>query len=400
MSFNTIYLIDDEPELLALFGEVARLSAKTVLSFTQATHFFDQIDSFDECSVLVLDLQMPDMDGIEVMRKLATLPNPPALVLVSGQDSGVLLAAEKLGTAHNLKILASLTKPVRLAKLQQVLEQHTLGKIEDRRVAAPVEFELTKQALQLAIDDDQLVLHYQPQVEIGTGVLVGVEALVRWQHPDYGLITPNLIIPLAEKCQMLGALTQWVIGNAAKQVQKWQQEGLVFSVSVNISADDITSLVLPETLAKILEDNQVDPTRFTLEVTERTIMGEPSISLDILTRIRLKGIGLSIDDFGTGYSSLSQLHRVPFTELKIDLSFVANITTDEIARSIVKTCIVLGHELGMRVVAEGIETIDQLTLLKKLGCDIAQGYLLSKPVLANEIVMFQKGADNLAQMGF
>lgn len=399
MSISTIYLIDDEPELLALFGEVAKLSATTVQSFTQATHFFDQVDSFGDCSVLVLDLQMPDMDGIEVMRKLAPLSNPPALVLVSGLDSGVLLAAEKLGTAHNLKILATLTKPVRLSKLQQVLEQHTLDKILDNRVVAPAEVKLTKKALQQAIDDDQLILHYQPQVEINTGALVGAEALVRWQHPNYGLIPPNLLIPFAEKSHMLGELTHWVIGNAAKQIQKWQQEGLVFPVSVNISADDITSLVLPETLANILEENQLDPTCLTLEVTERTIMGEPTISLDILTRIRLKGIGLSIDDFGTGYSSLSQLHRVPFTELKIDLSFVANITKDEIARSIVKTCIILGHELGMRVVAEGIETEDQLTLLKSLGCDIAQGYLLSKPVLANEITMFRKSADNLVRMG-
>ncbi|MCP4040522.1 MAG: EAL domain-containing protein, partial [Gammaproteobacteria bacterium] len=166
---------------------------------------------------------------------------------------------------------------------------------------------------------------------------------------------------------------------AVQQEQQWQSAGIELPVAVNISAGDITSLTLPEQLAELLEDNKLDPKRLTLEVTEGVLMGELVTSLDILTRLRLKGIRLSIDDFGTGYSSLSQLHRVPFSELKIDRGFVAHMTKDDEARAIVKTCNQLGQELNMRVVAEGVE--DQLSwdLLADLGCDLAQGYFIARP---------------------
>lgn len=144
--------------------------------------------------------------------------------------------------------------------------------------------------------------------------------------------------------------------------------------------------MLPEQLTELLTKNQLDPTMLTLELTESALMEELVTSLDILTRLRLKGVGLSIDDFGTGYSSLSQLHRVPFTELKIDRSFVANISGDDEAKAIVKTCIILGHELNMKVVAEGVETQEQFEILKQFGCDVVQGYFFSRPVTSDEIV--------------
>ena len=391
----TVYLIDDEKELITLLSEVVELAGMKARGFARASHFFEQVTVFEPDSILVLDLHMPGIDGIEVMRRLAQMEDTPKLILVSGHDVGVLHAAEMLGKAHNLKILASMTKPVSISRFLQLLVRHEPSSAwRDRHGTQATEQALTPDELRQAILDDQLVLHYQPQIEISTGRLTGVEALVRWQHPELGQIYPDHFIPVAEQNGLIEALTHWVIRSAVEQEQQWHNEGTSVSVSVNISAFDITGLTLPEQLGDLLADKMLDPTKLTLELTESALMGELVTSLDILTRLRLKGIGLSIDDFGTGYSSLSQLHRVPFTELKIDLSFISAMLDDAEARAIVKTCILLGHELNMRVVAEGVETEEHLKLRKVLGCDIAQGYFFSKPMPGSELLTWLKRTNN------
>ncbi|PKI13227.1 GGDEF/EAL domain-containing response regulator [Colwellia sp. 12G3] len=383
---SIVYLLDDEPQVIEILGQVVELTGLKPLGFTRANQFFEQISTFEQTSILVLDLNMPEMDGIEVMRRLSSMDSPPALILMSGHDTSVLRAAEKLGHAHNLEIIASLSKPISLDKFQEIIE-HNIPKIKkyEQRETARIDNDISSVELQQAIKNNNMVLHYQPQIDIKSGELLGVEALVRWLHPQHGLISPDRFIAMAEQSGIIGKLTHWVIEQAVEQGQQWQKRGLDIPVSVNISAVDITSLTLPEHVANLLECKKLDPTRLTLEVTEGTLMGELVTSLDILTRLRLKGLGLSIDDFGTGYSSLSQLHRVPFTELKIDQSFVSNMTEDEEARAIVRTCIILGHELKLKIVAEGVETAEQFELLKQMNCDIAQGYFISRPVPGEQI---------------
>ena len=389
MSQTTVYLLDDEPNLLELLSDVVSMAGLKPQSFTRASCFFAEVDKFEPGAILVLDLHIPEMDGIEVMRRLAEQSTSPAIILMSGHDTSVLHSAEKLGKAHNLELISSFTKPIDIDQFQHTLEQYTKKtkhqNIEHAKVHTRT---LGVSDLQQAIRTNQLVLHYQPQLDIATEQIIGAEALVRWQHPELGLIFPDQFIPMAEKAGMIGNLTHWVIDKAVHQEQIWQTDGLSLPVSVNISAIDITSLTLPEHLAQLLEDKKLNPTQLTLEVTEGALMGELVTSLDILTRLRLKGFGLSIDDFGTGYSSLSQLHRVPFSELKIDRSFVSNIEHDDEARAIVKTCIILAHELKMKVVAEGLETTEQLLILKRLNCDYAQGYFFSKPLEASTFKEF------------
>jgi len=381
MKQTTVYLIDDEPELVELLVDVVELAGLNPQGYTRASEFFEQVKTFAENSILVLDLHMPEMDGIEVMRRLATMEYAPALILISGTDSGVLHAAEKLGRAHDLEIIASLSKPIPIDRFQQLLEPHTSGNRRRREGSSQFnDHPLTVTELQHAIHNDQLMMHFQPQVNITTGALTGLEGLVRWQHPELGLVYPDSFITLAEQNGLMGQLTHCVIDQTVRQEQVWERDGFVANVSVNISADNITSLTLPEQMTELLSNSRLDPTRITLEITESALMGELVTSLDILTRLRLKGISLSIDDFGTGYSSLSQLHRVPFTELKIDRSFVSNMARDAEARAIVKTCIILGHELNMRVVAEGIEDQETWDILTELGCDLGQGYFIAKPM--------------------
>jgi len=384
---TTVYILDDETQMLEFFREVVELSGLKAQGFTRGGEFFEEIEVFEADSVLILDLNMPEMDGIEVMRRLAVMNNPPALILVSGHDTGVLNSAEKLCEAHKLEVIASLSKPLKLERLRLILKQFVERDVEaSQLIAGESEIRIRPFELEQAINNDELVMHYQPQISVATGMLTGVEALVRWQHPEYGLIYPNFFIEVAEKHSLIGLLTQWVIKAVVNQEKEWQEKGLTLTVSVNISAENITSLALPEQLSQLLKDNSLDPTRLILEVTESALMGELVTSLDILTRLRLKGLQLSIDDFGTGYSSLSQLHRVPFTELKIDQSFVSSLSVDDEAKAIVKTCITLGHSLKMKVVAEGVEDEATLIALRNMGCDVAQGYFISRPVSADKLV--------------
>ena len=382
-----IYLLDDEIEMLSLLTDMLEDINLNAICFEQAKVFFKRVTQFASNSLLVLDLHMPEMDGIEVMRRLATIKNPPALILISGHDLGVLHSAEKLGKVHNLEIICSLNKPIHLGKFQSVIQQYYASQRKAKYTNhAKHTSGIQADELLYAIENEQMVLCYQPQIEINSGKTISCEALIRWQHPQKGLISPDEFIPMTEQNGWMKLLTRWVIRNAVEQEQLWLDQGYALPISVNISSDDITSLALPEQVSELLEAKKLNPTMLTLEVTESALMGELVTSLDILTRLRLKGIGLSIDDFGTGYSSLSQLHKIPFSELKVDRSFVMSMLQDEEAKAIVKTCIMLGHELNMQVVAEGVETKEHLELLKEMGCDIAQGYYFSKPVVAEEMI--------------
>ena len=379
-----IYIIDDDIQIAELLTATVESIGLNSQYFTNARQFIQL--SVEETDIILLDLNMPDIDGIEVLRTQGKNECQAQLVLISGHDKGVLHSAEQLAQAHSLKVAASFTKPVQLDALKKII-------LEISQVTSPIDFAPgvitdlpTVEELKNAIIEKQLVLYYQPQVDLKTGKLCGVEALVRWQHPERGMVFPDQFIGLAEKNNLIGDLTASVIAMSIEQSREWQSSGLVTKISVNISSDNITSLSLPEQLTDMLSSNQLDPTRLTLEVTESALMGELVTSLDILTRLRMKGFGLSIDDFGTGYSSLSQLHKIPFTELKIDQSFIMSMTQDDEAKAIVKTCILLGHELNMELVAEGVETQEILDILKDFGCDIAQGYHISRPMPADALL--------------
>jgi len=383
MTNQIIYIIDDEHQTAELLAEYTRLIGCQPCVFTEAISFFDETESYAESSIMVLDLNMPNMDGVEVMRQMVKTNRRLPLILVSGYDSGILHSAEQLAKAYSLDIIATIAKPLEFSKFKGIVQKHS--KIEKRQGTSS-ELSISVEELKNAIHQNQLILHYQPQINVQSGELTGVEALVRWQHPEHGLIYPNLFISLAENNGLIGDLTDQVIKQAVDQACYWKSNNLACQISVNISAENITSLSSPEHLSQMLKDKDLAPSLLTLEVTESVLMGQLTTSLDILTRLRIKGINLSIDDFGTGYSSLSQLYRMPFTELKVDQSFVMNITKDDEARGIVKTCIMLGHELNMHVVAEGVEDKQTLELLGQLNCDLAQGYHIARPMPAEDII--------------
>jgi EAL domain-containing protein (putative c-di-GMP-specific phosphodiesterase class I) len=235
-----------------------------------------------------------------------------------------------------------------------------------------------------AIERQQLSMEYQPTVSLRDGSLVRVEALVRWNDPGLGAVEPSRFIPLAEEHGLIDELTQWGLRTILRQWVDWREEGIDTGIAFNISALSLQHLDFPDLVERMCRALEVPTDRLLLELTEGAT--QPLIKLmDTLTRFRIKGIGLAIDDFGTGYSSLMQLRQLPFTDVKIDQAFVADASRSRDCRLIIQSIVELAHGLGLTATAEGVETLDQLRLVRELGCDIAQGYLISQPLEPNAL---------------
>jgi len=236
-----------------------------------------------------------------------------------------------------------------------------------------------------AIVNDELRLDYQPKVDVTSGAILGVEALVRWQHPTRGRLGPDSFIPLAEKSDQIGALTRWVMRTAVEQWRRWHEVGLDISIAVNFSGRNLNEIEFPDILERLCRKVDVPCSQFVIEITETATASDEVKMMDIATRLRLKGFRISIDDFGTGYSSLVQLQRLPFSEMKVDKSFVIQCASSRESLVIVKSIIDLAHNLNLKVVAEGVETLEVLELLRRLGCDLAQGYYVSRPMEGSKL---------------
>jgi EAL domain-containing protein (putative c-di-GMP-specific phosphodiesterase class I) len=242
--------------------------------------------------------------------------------------------------------------------------------------------------LRRAIQRKQFEVYYQPQVSLATGRIVGTEALVRWRHPKFGIVSPAKFIPLAEETGLVVQIGEWVLLEATRQMVAWEAEGHdLKSMSVNISGVQVQRSNLADTVYGILVETGCDPAKLELEITESVVMHNTEYVISVFGRIREPGVRLAIDDFGTGYSSLSYLKRLPLDKLKIDQSFVRELTLNEDDKAIANAVIALARSLGLKVIAEGVETLEQAKMLTEMGCDDAQGYLFGKPVEAHEFAL-------------
>src|ERR671936_759681 len=239
--------------------------------------------------------------------------------------------------------------------------------------------------LRRAIESQQLVLHFQPKAELDSGCIVGVEALVRWVHPERGFIPPNDFIPIAERTGLIKPLSRYVLATAARQCAEWRAAGLDLHVAVNLTIPDLLDLELPNAIETLLQDHGIRPDQLELKITETTILADPFRVRQVLSRLNELGLRLAIDDFGTGYSSLAYLRRLPVQTIKIDRSFVMDMCENTSDATIVRSTIDLARNLGLDVVAEGVETEATWAALRAHGCTLAQGYLISKPVAADEL---------------
>jgi len=243
----------------------------------------------------------------------------------------------------------------------------------------------TVQELRTALSTDQLVVHYQPKVDLDTGEVHSVEALVRWNHPTRGLLYPDAFLNLVEESGLMPTLTRVVLALALDQAAAWHAQGQPLTVAVNLSASSLVDSDLPKQVASMLAARELPPGALQLEITEEFLMADRDRARDILTLLRNSGVQISVDDYGTGYSSLSYLRDLPIDELKLDRSFIFPMADNERTAALVASTIDLAHSLGLRMVAEGVETHLTYTQLKRLGCDQAQGYYMSRPVPAAEL---------------
>jgi EAL domain-containing protein (putative c-di-GMP-specific phosphodiesterase class I) len=254
----------------------------------------------------------------------------------------------------------------------------------------------TETLLRGALDRDEFILHYQPKVSLKDGKISGLEALLRWQHPERGLVSPAEFIPMLEDTGLIIPVGLWVIRKVCEALKHWESNNVeVVPVAINLSARQLQVKGLAQIVRRILEEYTIDPALLELELTESVLMIDPDSAVEILRDIKSYGIGLSIDDFGTGYSSLAYLSKLPIDTLKIDRTFIRDIINNHEDAAITRAVIVLAHELGLKVIAEGVETFDQLDLLVKNGCDQIQGYLFSKPVTRDECAALIKSSRRL-----
>jgi len=374
---NSLLVLDDDPDMCAL---VARAAASAGYAADSATEF----EAFKaklrpDTSVVVLDLMMPEVDGIQVLRYLNDRKHLSEVILISGYDKKVLNVATELAKALGLRVRAAIEKPIKLQALREILARPGDGAQSSSAGAASDDGFPDPASLRKALAEDELLVHYQPKVHLRTRKLAGVEALVRWQHPRRSLLPAHEFIPAFEASGLIDELTWIVVRKILADKRQWSPGLARVPVAINVSALSLRDLSLPERLLAVIEEQGGAASEFVLEITESGLVQELHTALDILARMRLKGFGLSIDDFGTGFATMQQLQRVPARELKLDMAFVRSMLVEQSADVIVRKTIELAHDLDMVVVAEGVETADQLRRLEECGCDVAQGFLLGRP---------------------
>ena len=332
--------------------------------------------------VVLVDLDMPGMDGIECISHIAHEHLARSVVVVSALDPALLNTVQTMARAYGLRVLGSVEKPLTRDKLETVLSRFddNAGEVPDDAVA-----EFSVQDLTHALTNGEIVAWFQPQVEFANGKVIGAEALARWERPDGSVVRPCQFVPIMEREGLANALTERMLEEACRWKQRWDHGGTRIKMSVNVSALALADPSAADRYQSILEGHDIKPEEMILEITESTVMSDAARGLGLLARLRLKGFGLSIDDFGTGYSSLAQLSQIPFTELKIDQGFVLDAHAQPRKRAVVEASLDLARKLGLTTVAEGVESIEDWQMLAELGCDIAQGYLIGRPVPGSEL---------------
>jgi EAL domain-containing protein (putative c-di-GMP-specific phosphodiesterase class I)/ActR/RegA family two-component response regulator len=394
MIANRLLIVDDEVAVGDFLVKVAAGRGYEAEAVSNASDFKERLDEWKPARIL-LDLQMPGTDGIELLRTLAEVKCAAEIVIMSGFDEKVIESARRLGEERGLKISATIRKPFQLDEVENILS------IPD---------EATEQidvcAIERAIDRSEFCLLFQPKIDLAIAAeggsatrykTLGFEGLIRWNHPTRGLLGPGEFLPLAESAGMMDRITDAVIDLALAQQRVWLDDGLQTSLAVNVSAQNLRDAGFADRLQVRCSEARVPPELMIIELTETAAMDDAATAIDIMTRLRIKGLRLAIDDFGTGYSSLVQLQILPFSELKIDRAFVRECDKSRQSRVIVKTMIDLARNLGLTSVAEGVESRAVLDFVRESGCDMAQGYYIAKPLSSQDSILWLRNEHDVAR---
>jgi EAL domain-containing protein (putative c-di-GMP-specific phosphodiesterase class I)/FixJ family two-component response regulator len=333
--------------------------------------------------VVITDLDMPGMDGMEFIRHLGEARYPVSVILASGMERSLIATVETMARAYGVNVLGAVPKPITARKLDAAVRLHVAPSGANDRVEAPT---FTIDEIALGLERGQFEPFFQPKVEMSSRAVKGAEALARWRHPRLGLIRPDTFVHTMEKGGLIDALTRIIIEGAALNCGRWRKAGLDIRVSINLSPGSFQDVTFGDQVASLIHHHGVEPRHVIFEITESATHARLGPSLENLSRLRMKGFGLSIDDYGTGHSSMERLSQIPFTELKIDQSFVKQASTQASSMAVLESSLEMSRKLGLTAVAEGVETRQEWDLLRGLGCHLAQGYLIAQPLEAGEFM--------------
>ena len=331
--------------------------------------------------IIVTDIDMPGMDGMSFIRHLGEAGVNASLIITSSLDRPLLDTIETMSAAYGMRLLGIIEKPLTQGRLAELIALHWRAKSNPER-PRPGAAAFTLDEILAGLRADEFEPFYQPKVDLRTGRVKGVEALARWRHPRNGIILPYAFLGLLEDNSQISELTWSMLAQGASDCRAWRDAGLDLDVSVNLSGKQLADPGISDAITWQVSNQGLDPKYMILEITESAAITEVGRVLENLTRLRMKGFGLSIDDYGTGYSSMQQLTRIPFTELKIDQSFVMHAARQESSRLILESSLEMARKLKIVSVAEGVETQEDWNLLRECHCDLAQGFFIAKPMPA------------------
>jgi EAL domain-containing protein (putative c-di-GMP-specific phosphodiesterase class I) len=378
-----VLVIDDDNVVCELVSALAMTMGLNCDATRDPATFLDRITP--ETSLVLLDLMMPGMDGIEVLRLLGERRCKARILLMSGMDKRVLETAERLAQSLGLAVVGHLQKPFPLTELKSVLDS-VAGMEAPKSVEEVPAITVSDEQIRNAVKNGEFLNFYQPQINLKTGDVMGVEALARWRHPERGMTLPENFLARLDALDLMDALCWSTAELAMAEAKQFRRRnGELLRLSINASMRSLHDLEFPDALVTLARKYDFPVEMIAVEITESVLMSELSRTLDVLTRLRMKNFQLSIDDFGSGYAMMRQLQNVPATELKIDKSIVENMHLNDSDRVMVGKIIEMGHELKLSVLAEGVMTQEQFQLLRGKGCDGAQGYWFSYPLPAESI---------------
>lgn len=384
-------VVEDHPfQRHALQRMLRAMGAQDVREAADGAQALELIPGVD---VVICDLNMPGMDGMEFIRHVGAAKHELSIIIMSAESRSLLSSVEKMTMAYGVRLLGVIEKPVTRGDLEDLIANN--GKSSPSNAPArPRGPQFGLAEIQRGIRENQFEPFFQPKVDLADGAVVGAEALARWRTAQHGIVEPFAFIPQLQNNGQIDELTYIMVEKSAQACRRWRKDAHDISVSVNLSLVSLSDVSLADRLTRIVSEAGLEPRHMILEITETAAMTEVAPALENLTRLRMRGFGLSVDDYGTGFSSLSQISRVPYTELKIDQTFVTGCTRNPTHLAIVNSSVDLARQLGIQSVAEGVETQADWDAVDHAGCRIAQGYFIAKPMAGNQFLEFlqQPGA--------
>ena len=372
-----------------LVAILTQLGARNILEVDDGQAALSALlDTTDPVDISLIELTLPGMDGMELIRHISKDSGQHAVIVVSGLDQSLLFSVETMSKAYGVELLGTVGKP---ATPESVLEKILGYEARQRHLrtysAVPA---MSLGDVCAGLDADQFIPMFQPKIDLVSGQVIGVEAFARWQHPKYGLLSPAAFIPVLEAEHAMSMLTSIIISKCAAACQAWRSQGIMLTVSINVSPSVLAIQDFAEQVIVFVASQDLPPSSLLFEVTETATVTNGAHFLENLTRLRMHGFGISVDDYGTGGSSLQQLIRIPFSELKIDRSFVSGAANNRALELVLSASLAVCNQLDRKSVAVGVETKQDWDFLVRLGCTYAQGYYIAKPMDAQALPVWMQ----------